>query len=322
MADKTLRLVFSGISTLYPPPSANGDPPPDRAYVLMAANYLERRNASGGIVPPHFPFIYVSRSLLADPIPAPADVVDDDKLGPCHVYFLDNARVTLDPAPPLGVSYYRKPELPLSDRPGSEDVAPEDDIRWLADLRDIVRGHSALKPTASPTAAAIGPEVAAIVEVSGGMLKAKFPCKSVQPKTFADEKGNPVPGDPHVLANEFFIDIPYHNDGQVTLRVTPLRNDMPPTGLQGNALVLKWPENGELVIRMGNDTKEEAKLANSFERCNARLQPNGEPVVIVQDDDFDLHYPLIDLPDGAARPLPQNDPHQTQFDGCKPATTG
>ena len=319
MADRKLKLILSGISTLFPAPPLDGETPPDRAYVLMAANYTEATNALGGKVPQHFPFIYVPQSALVGPVPPPKAVVNDDKLGPCNLYVLDNARVKLEPPPPPGVSYFSDHRLPLSDRPGSDDVAPENDIRWLADLREIVPGHS-LMASVDPRKEAVGPEVAAVVELSGGTIKAGFPCKSVQPKKFKDATGRVVDVKPtHVLPNEFFVEMTYPAVMEVTLRLTPLR-DGAPSGVAGNALVVRLPEKGVLEIHMGNDTVEEAKLATSFERCNARRRPDGEPVIIRRDDDFDLHYGLLGIPPNL-RPLPQNDPHQTQFDGCKPATT-
>src|SRR5881628_821583 len=98
MADKTLRLIFNGISTLSPGPPLNGDRTPERAFVLMAANPTKRPNAWEGTVEEHAPFVYVPASLVAGTAPAAGATVADEKLGPCYVYYLANARVSFDPA--------------------------------------------------------------------------------------------------------------------------------------------------------------------------------------------------------------------------------
>src|SRR5437763_11271350 len=101
MADKILRIIFNGISTLRPgPPQKKDEPPPEKAFVLMAANYKRITNDWDAPVEPHFPFVYVPESLLHGLISEPDDRVEDEKLGTCNIYYLDNARVTLDPPPP------------------------------------------------------------------------------------------------------------------------------------------------------------------------------------------------------------------------------
>jgi hypothetical protein len=324
MADKKLKIVFSGISTLFPgPPRTRGETPPEKAFVLMAANYDNAiENDWKAIVEPHFPFVYVPESLLVGPISEPADRVEDEKLGTCNIYFLENARVTLEPPPADKLRYYVDPEHDLGERPGSDDVADENDIRWLADLRDL------LPPEHTPLRShpdAPGPEMSAIVELPGGTLKAGFSCKSVQAQSFRAANGCAVPGIKRVLAGEFSIEMTYpESTRQVKLRLRPVRMDAFLSGIALNELTLRWPKNGApLVIRMGNDTKLEARLAASHKRCDARVRSStGEPILRPRDDDFFLHYQLLNVPDGAARPLPQAGPHQTSGDGCKPGTGG
>ncbi|MEK6373985.1 MAG: hypothetical protein AABO58_14965 [Acidobacteriota bacterium] len=318
MADKILRVIFNGISTLHPgPPRKKSEPPPKKAFVLMAANREERQNDWDATVEPHFPFVYVPLSLLGGLISDPAEWVDDEKFGRCYIYYLENARVVFDPPPLPGVHYYMDEKHGLGERPGSDDVANEHDIRWLADIRDLLPKHVQLKSDPS----APGPEVAAVVELSGGTLRAGFSCKSVQPKTFKAANGKTVPRLKRVLATEFSIDMSYpETTPQVKLQLRPLRMDAPITGISVNELVLRWPEKGPLVVRMGNDTKLEARLATSFKRCDARARTeDGRPLLRPRDDDFFLHYDLLNIPGGVGRPLPQAGPHQTSGDGCKPA---
>lgn len=315
---KTLTIKFNGISTLYPPPPRNGEPDPEKAFVLMAAN--DRKNNDwDAVLPDHFPFIFVPVSLIKKPIPTPDRTVTDDELGQCNVYFFNNGRVTIDPGSSAELIYHRNELLRIGERPGSDDVAREDDIRWVADFRDIFVVGPKLKTTAIPTAPLIGNEVAAIVELPRGTLKASFPCKSVQPKTFKAAADKPaVEGFKRVLASEFLIEVPYPEDtGTVNLTVEPLRRDLPRPAIK--KLVLQWQGNDTMVVRMGNDTEPEIRLAASLMRCDGRRE-NGNPLAIPRDDDFDLHYNLLELPADTPRPVPQAGPHQSSGDGCKPGT--
>jgi len=331
MADKILRIVFSGISTLSPGPPRDGAAPPRKAFVLMAANRKKRKNQFNDPIEVHTPFIYVPRSILADPIPPPAEVVEDKNLGTCNIYFIDHARIMLDKLPLRSIEYFTDPKHDIGDaeRPGSDNVACENDIRWLADLRDVLPKRAALREKAD--APAIGDEVAAIVELRGGTLKANFPCKSVQPKTFSfkkkdgtKSKDEVVKGFKRVLASEFFIDMPFlENTTTVKLSFYPLRKGDVVTGIEGNELTLKWGAAIGIEVRIGNDTKDEAKVLTSTKRCDARARDNeGKPLLVPRDNDFDLHYDLLNVASDAVRPLPTNGPHQTHVDGCSPGTGG
>lgn len=333
MADKILRIVFSGISTLTPgPPRGKENPHPRKAFVLMAANRKERKNQFNDPVEIHTPFIYVPRAILADPIPPPAEVVEDKNLGTCHIYFIDHTRVMLNKVPRRWIEYYVDPNAKHkfgdAERPGSKNVACENDIRWLADLRDLLpKKSTAFRPDANPQEdnVKIGSEVAAIVELRGGTLKANFPCKSVQPKTFTSKNGGVVKGFKRVLATEFFIDMPFFEDTTtVKMLFYPLNGDVP-TGIEGNELTLKWGAAMGIEVRMGNDTKDEVKVLTSTKRCDARARSDkgtGTPLLVPRDNDFDLHYDLLNVPSGGVRPLPTNGPHQTHVDGCAPGTGG
>jgi hypothetical protein len=329
MPDKILRITFNGICTLVPGRPHKGDRKPKKAFVLMAANRKPRRNNWNAVIEPHSPFVYVPVSVLSGWVPPPADAVEDEHLGPCNLYFINDARVVIDPPPKQLIEYYvdtrrgRKFGGTIQ-RPGSDDVVSEHDIRWLMEIRDVLP-KSALKNTAKPSSKLVGEEVAAVVELAGGVLKANFPCKSVQPKTFKDAKSDEVAGFKRVLATEFFIEMRFpHYIRSVHLIVKPLRDpkSKPPTGIGGDILVLSWGDKSAIDIRMGNDTKSEARSLGSFRRCDSRSRDaEGRPVAIPRDDDFDLHYELLDM-GGSSRPLPQNGPQQTQFDGCNPASHG
>jgi hypothetical protein len=315
---KTLKIIFSGISTLSPGPPRTGEKHPDKAFVRMAANEKAFKNDWDATVPPHFPFVFVPVSALVEPIPKPYRWVRDNALGKCNIYVLKSARVTVEPHSKDELEYHIE-KRPLGERPGSDDIAGEHDIRWLADIRDHVKAAQA---TPKSDAHAPGPEVAVIVDLTGGTLKAEFPCKSVQAQTFKAAKSDTISGMKRVLANEFSVEMSYPKKTRhVKLKLIPLRTHSDPTGIAGNELILQWPDKGELIVRMGNDTLPEAKLAASPKRCNARVRSVKEkrPVVKPRDDDFFLHYNLLNVSANAPRPLPQAGPHQTSGDGCKPA---
>jgi hypothetical protein len=342
MADKTLRIIFNGISTLWPGPPRNGETQPEKAFVIMAANLPEKtsekrgeqinvqkvngqpmkqRNDFGTAIPDHFPFVKVARSLLVKP-PQPAETIIASEGGEHLIYFFHDTRVVIQtpPKPRTPIKYFTDPDKrSLGDRPGSDDVAPADDIRWLADIRDILSEPAPLKKTADPSQPYVASkDVAAVVDLEGGELKANFPCATVAPKTFKDAKtGKTVAGLRRALADEFFIDIPYSEDTyQITLQFLPLRKDT--HAKAPTQLVLAW-KKGEtlLVVRMGNDTKDEVRRLDTQERFDPvrRIGPVPKP----RDDDFDLHYNLLKIPKEAGRPLPQNDIQQCDFNGCKPA---
>ena len=322
MADKTLRIIFSGISTLWPGPPRNGENTPDKAFVLMAANVDPngnrglQRNDWGTSIPDHFPFVHVAARLLVDPPWPPNETVVVCDGGEHFIYYFKDARVVIDPKPATRIEYFIDPKgRSLADRPGSDDVAQADDIRWLADIRDVLPQPAPLK--FNPASANAGSEVSAIVDLDGGTLRANFPGDTVNPKTFADARGNVVPGVPRVLADEFIIDIPYpEGTEQITLSFKELRAGMPVSGPK--ELVLKWPKKeSRLELRMGNDPKEELHLLDTPDRFDP-VRRIG-PVLKTRDDDFDLHYNLLHLA-GDGRPLPQNDVHQCHFEGCKPGT--
>jgi len=326
MADKTLKIIFNGISTLWPGPPRNGDKPPDKAFVMMAANEhttngkrVKQINEWGTTIPDHFPFVHVARQLLINPPMPPDETVVVGEGGEHFIYFFKDARVGIQPEQPgTRIEYFIDQKHPLAERPGSDNVAPPDDIRWLADIRDILAKPAPLKATANPNNPYVGEEVAAVVDLDSGVLKANFPCATISPKTFKDEKGNVVPGLQRVLADEFIIEIPYPEDtAQITLEFRQLRENTPVSGPK--KLVMGWPV-GEtlLVVRMGNDTKEEVRRLNTPERCDPVRQTG--PVLKPRDDDFDLHYNFLKIPKGVGRPLPQNDIRQCSVDGCRPGT--
>ena len=329
MPDKILRIFFSGISTLSPGCPRGNEKTPEKAFVLMAANRERRKNDQNATVEVHSPYIFVPVSVLAEPKPtSPLPPIPTDKFGDCFIYFIDNARVVVEGKPSKGINYHVERDKHLAERPGSNDVASEHDIRWLGDFRDILPpAFAALKPAVDPAARTVGEDVAVVVELAGGTWKSSFPCKTVQPRTFLDTAGKPLLDRKsrkplkRVLANEFCIEIPFPGDvHRVKLKLKRLRHDMPPAGLEPlDQLVLQWGNNATIDVHMGNDTVQEATLAASPKRCDARFLrgPNGQPVLVPRDDDFFLHYQLIAVPDRKG-PLPQNGPQQTHINGCVP----
>src|SRR5258706_15630527 len=207
MADKTLRIIFSGISTLWPGPPRKDDKPPHQAFVIMPAN-VEKKNPKqtnewGTTIPDHFPFVHVAASLLINPPWPPDETVVVGKGGEHFIYFFPDARVVIDPRPKPGtrIEYFIDPKgRPLSERPGSYGVAPPHPIRWLADARDILSEPVPLK--INPAATSISNEAAAIVNLDGGALPANLPRDTLKPKTFVDAQGPTVAGLRRVLADE------------------------------------------------------------------------------------------------------------------------
>lgn len=334
---KRLRITFNGICTLSPGPRRPGEDKPQRAHVLMPANNDKRKeNQFKEPIPPHTPFIYVPVAALAEPVPKPVAQVTDEKLGLCNIYFIRHVRVRFEPETLQELEYFIDPRnrpltklnsqgRPLPIRPGSDDIAPQDDIRWLADIRDVFPQHANLKASSKPSANPVGNEVAAMVELPGGILKSKFPCSTVQPMTFDGFlQQTPLGLQARVFATEFFIEMDYPDDTKfVTLRLLPLR-DVPITGPEGNVLTFKWDNRTEIDVRMGNDTEPEVNALKSFKRCDFRTREDGvgEPKLIPRDSDFDLHYEVLDIPVGLGRPVPHTGDQQTQFNGCDPAATG
>ena len=355
MADKTLRIIFSGICTLTPGPPRKGEKPPDKVFIMMPANAenevdgkkIEQVNDWGAKIPDHSPFVHVARSLLVDP-PWPSETVvvrdhpsaskaeaEDQSVAAREVipdgreyfiYFFRNARVGISPRPKpetrTPIKYFTDPEeRRLADRPGSIDVAPAHDIRWLADIRDILSEPAPLKVTADPEAPSVGKEVAAIVDLDSGTLQANFPCDTVHPKTFIDVKGKVIPGLQRVLADELIVDILYpEKTEQVTLWFKELRKDTPVMGPQKKKLVLKWPKKETTIeVRMGNDPADEVRVLDTPQRFDPvrRVGPELRP----RSEDFDLHYNLLNIATGE-RVLPQNDIHQCRADDCKPVALG
>jgi hypothetical protein len=323
MADKTLKIIFSGISTLWPGPPRDGDPPPDQAFVIMPADVdkqdpsrVRQANDWNTTVPDHYPFVHVAASLLVDP-PPPDETVVACEGGEHFIYFFRDARIAPEPKPAAPLKYFTDPkERPLGERPGSDDVAPPDDIRWLADVRDILSKPVRLK--FDPAANTVSNEAAAIVDLDGGTLRANFPGDTVNPKTFIDAQGKVVRGLKRVLADEFIIELPYPNETEeITLTFQKLRPDTPVTGPP--KLVLKWPRKENTIeLRIGNDPKDEVRRLETESRFDP-VRLIG-PVLKPREDDFNLHYNLLQIPPRMGRPVPQNDIQQCDFQGCKPKT--
>lgn len=330
MADKILSINFSGICTLWPgPPTEEEEKQPDykpreQVFVLMAAT-LDKRGQRGKqlnhyekAIPEHFPFVHVAASLIVKPPkPHPDENVVICEGGEHFIYYFRDVRVVIDPPKPgTCIKYMTDPKKrPLAERPGSDDVAPAWDFRWIVQTREIFSDAAPLKII--PADENVGREVLAIVNLDGGALRANFPADTVNAKTFADVSGPPLPDFRRALPDEFVIDIPYpENTKEVTLTFKKLRKGKGSTVTAPRKLVLKWPdEQTRLKLRMGYDPKEEIRLLDTEERFDP-VRLIG-PVLKPRDDDFDLHYNLLDCPYGQ-RPLPQNDIHQCRFDDCKP----
>ena len=307
---KTLRVTFSGICTRAPGYPRDGEHEPQNVYVLMPAARSGRPTRDGsGRVSRHHAFIYAPAAHL-EQHPEPAFSVDDEKLGLCHVYLVDQARITFNPAPMKSIEHYVT-KKPLGERPGSRDIAPEQDVRWLVDMRDIVPTPNAvLNEKSDPRRFDVQDHVAMIVELNGGVIKANFPCKTVQPQTFDPPPS--VPMDPRVIASEFIVEMEYADStSTVSLDVTAMAS-REVRGFDAPRLVINWGPRQAIDLRIGNDTRSEIVALQNIARCNARPEP------MLRDNDFDLHYQLLAIADDEKvdRPLPTNSSHQTQHNGC------
>lgn len=309
---KTLRITFSGICTRAPGYPRNGEKEPDTLYVLMPAarNSRKQEDKVGPIsIGRHHAFVYVPAANLDSPL-KPAFTVDDEVYGLCNVYLIDHTRLTFD-RPPLNEISHFLTELPLGERPGPEDIAPEGDVRWLLDMRDIAPDHHKLKLTADPRRREVDVSVSTVVEIPGGTIRANFPCKTVQPQEFRPPTLKPMEPPVRVIASEFIVEMEYPDETtSVTLNATPLRSNSAASGLGKGEVVLTWGPRRTIDIRIGNDTLQEIQALQSIKRCNAR------PIVTPRDNDFALHFDLFDFPPGVPRPLPFRASHQTQHNGC------
>jgi hypothetical protein len=311
---KTLRITFSGICTRAPghPRKDKGESEPERVFVLMpAARTLGLTHDKTEQVALHHAFIYVPTANLRDP-PDSTFSVDDEKFGHCDVYLIDHVRVVVHPTPPEPKIVHAVTVLRVQNRPGSRDIAPEWDARWLADLREILPDHAVLlvDPRASSDVSAA---VAMIVEFPAGTITANFPCKTVQPQEFRISPDADPIGEPRVFACEFIVTMEYPDDTTVVkLVLSPLSKDIPIDGISAAELELVWGSEPTLEIRIGNDTLDEIVALRGIARCNTRETPRAS------DNDFDLHYLLLDVPNTTPRPRPFNGDHQTMHNGCVP----
>jgi len=316
---KTLRITFSGICTRVPGHPRSGDREPEQVFVLMpAARTLKLTEDKKDQIPQHHAFIYIPAANLKEP-PPPALFVDDERLGRTEVYLIDHARVRVRPRPPQQTIVHAVTDLPLAKRPGPKDVAPEFDVRWLADMRDILPPDG-LSLQLNPTASDLNEEVAMIVELPAGTITANFPCKTVQPQRFRIPADPPliaedrVFGEERVFACEFIVAMEYPDDTEsVKLVLSPLSSDVPIDGIAAKELDLVWDTASTLDIRIGNDTLDEIVALRGIARCNAREMPRA------RDNDFDLHYLLLGGTTGP-RPRPFNGNDQTMHNGCVPAS--
>lgn len=313
---KTLRITFSGICTRAPGYPRNGEQEPEKVYVLMPATQDESIE-TGETTGRHHAFIYAPVASIAADAPSPARRVDDEKFGLCHVYLIDHARLTFDPAPTNPIRHYIS-KRDIGVRPGSKEVAPEGDVRWLLDMRDLMPDDSyKLKPTADPRQSEVEESVSTIVELAGGTIRANFPCKTVQPQTFLPAPAVPQKVPERVIATEFIVEMQYPDDtSTVTLAATPLRSTAAVSGLPGSKLTLRWGARREIDLRLGNDTGDEIDALQTIKRCNSRPRP------VRVDNDFALHFNLLQIVGNPPRPLPFNGSQQTQHNGCAGAAAG
>lgn len=308
MSKKALKITFSGINTLTP---AETGPETTVAHVVMGAWRTATPGPDG--LPIHRAFVYVPEKYLSSP-PLPVATVNDLQHGPTRIYYVDHARARVSPEPATRPSYFTDGKA-IGERPGSDDVAVADDMRWLADLRDIVPSVQGFAPGCDPDQDPVNSEVAMVVTLHSGLFKANFPCTTVQPQAFyADGVRLDIPR--RVYAQEFTVEYTYEEDpGPVRLTFEPLRQDTAPTGIAGAELVLQW-ENDEIELRMGNDTDGEIAAMIDLSRCDVPQVP------VTRGNDFPIHYNLVNLDPDVPRPIPEPATLHTEHNGCLGVRTG
>lgn len=306
MAARTLKVTFSGINTLTP---AMTDASTTVAHVMMPAR---REDFPGDpqAIPQHKAFVYVLERYVVSP-PNPADVLTDAATGETVlVYHLDHARAHFDPIPASPPRYFTDAGKPILERPGSSDVASAQDIRWMADLREIVPAANGFAPGCDPSQPITADTLAMIVDVQSGIFKSNFPCATVQPQVFFAGLTR-LDIRRRVYPQEFTVEMTYPaGSGDIRLVFEPLRAGIAMTGVDGGELVLRW-QNDRIDLRIGNDTTREISAIADRTRCDLPTE-SGPPMP----NDFVLHYNTVNLHPALARPVPLRGTLHTEHNGC------
>lgn len=307
---KTLRITFSGICTLAPGFPRNGEQPPAKVHVIMPASPAADIAVDGPdtrAISRHRFFLYAPKEHVMKSTSArvPDFVVRDAKLSTdCEVYLMNRVHVK---ASRLSVNPLRYNITPgsigmSSGQPGAANKA---DIRWYADMREILPGVDQLSATVDPRVTALNQlatSVAGVFELDSGRILANYPCANAGPQTF-NRPGGQGPLQ-RIFAPEFVNELVYPDSvTQVTLEITSLDGDVEPD------VTLTWGSSSVIDVRAGNDAVDEiVEIAKN--RC-------GGPVTgTTTDNDFELHYRLLSNAPAAGRPVPVATGGQTRHNGC------
>jgi hypothetical protein len=254
----------------------------------------------------HRAFLYVPRThtLSLTGARTPDFTVADQALGDdFDVYLMHRVHIKAPTAAAHPVQYNITSGT-IGRTPSEPGSASKFDIRWLADLREIMPGTDTLSATCDPRLTALpdlANTVAGVLELDSGRILANFPCVNAGEQRFDRPSGPPIE---RLFACEFVNEIEYPDSTtQATIAITSLDGDVEAD------VTVTWGSESVLNIRLGHDTLDEiVEVAKN--RC---LGPADAGTA---DDDFELHYRVISNPPASGRPVPVATGGQTRHNGC------
>jgi len=304
---KTLKISFSGICTFAPGVPPNPATEFEKLFAVMpAARQPKLTKDTKGIVSRHHAYVYVPQKNLQDSSGAALSITKKvnnvDVVS--NVYLVDHARITLDTVPNNKVKYFQDPTKPVKGHHSDPGVAPPKDSRWVPDTREIFGSVVKLKVNPKNNVSDV---VSMVVELSGGSIESDHACNSSQKRKFEPE----IAVVEERIMNPDTVVIMEFPDATttVTLKASKLDPGNQLIGLPATGLVLVWGGSQEIVIRMGNDTLDEIVIVDTNRRCAATP-------VDRRDNDFDLHYEILDIPANSVRPIPVFGGGHGDFGGC------
>jgi hypothetical protein len=270
---KELRIILNGIFVLTPGPrDVDGDP--DVVTILMPA-----ADEPAGQIRAQHPYV-VDRSGIT---------------------LLRRQRLELVESASNAVHYVRR-----ADWDGELSAATFGDIRWLADLRDVIGEAGAIDESCMPAEGkVISDRVAAVLVLKGGTFSTDFRWRSGQKQKFT---GTDLPA--RYYASEVHIDLEFDDAIEsVTLKTTPLD----PGGAMAQDFVIALDAEKRTEVYVGNDTIEEIEVLGTDRPCPPRENDHV-------DNDFALYYNLI-AGEVDQRPLPAATAGEGAVRGCAPITS-
>ncbi len=273
--------------------------PPDAVFVVMPAARVPRIGADGqGAISRHSPFVYVPRPNFLRELPStdpnvPPEIlrtpdfsVNDRHLGECDVFLFDRASVVFDSSAEPPFRYHLTGAV-IGERPKKDE--DKSDVRWISDMREIVTGATLDADCDPRVSTPVDTErVAAVVQLSRGVLSANFPCEQTGLQRIVLPDGGEIR---RTFASEFIVTMQYP-DGTDPVRLQINRI----TGNPQDDLMITWGASDLVRIRMGNDTLDEIVRLPKDDCTPMNTLPT--------DHDFELHYAISTNVPPESRPLP------------------